>query len=165
MKWKKLRFRCQRMVEAMHVKLQYKIYCIRFFNLGTRFVSDVLVDGQWHWPPTKSDSVVSIQAGLFTKLIWNMKILSGDCLPLQAGKPAIQLGMILRASISKWIGTGWFDLVLESLSIMHSFILWLAIKDRLCTWDGLTRWGIYLCRYCRSHLECREQDILWVLLH
>lgn len=134
MKWKKLRFRCHRMVEAMRVKLQYKIYRLRFCNLDIRFVSDVLVDGQWHWLPTKSDSLVSIQVGLFTKLIWNIKILPGDCLPLQASKPATQLGMTLRASISKQIGTGWFDLVLESL--------WLAIKDLLCTWDGLTRWGI-----------------------
>ena len=54
----------------------------------------------------------------------------------------------------------WWKLVWNTIFISKKgFILWLAIKNRLCTCDRMTAWGRHgsvLCVFCRSREQFRD---------
>jgi hypothetical protein len=112
-------------------------------------------NGEWNWPPTRSDILVVIQSQLFevelgdTDLaVWNAKHGQYTCADawdkLREVHPAV----------------GWWELVWFPSSIpKHSFFLWLVFQNALVTKERMCGWcytGCTLCLLCRGAQENRE---------
>ena len=65
------------------------------------------------------------------------------------------------STCSHWLNEVDWDKLVWDAAIMpkHAFIFWLAIQDRLSTFDRLVKWGWQgnlLCGFCRNKCESRD---------
>ncbi|XP_059451249.1 uncharacterized protein LOC132182059 [Corylus avellana] len=118
-------------------------------------LSSVILNGEWHWRPARSDALVEIQARLpeirfapYDKPVWT------------ASRKGIFVSSetweLLREKKEE---IAWWKLVWFSYAIpKHAFILWLAIQDRLVTGERLLKWGFQgdiKCLFCHNQVESR----------
>ncbi|XP_020270848.1 uncharacterized protein LOC109846037 [Asparagus officinalis] len=121
----------------------------------------------WMWKQLLSirDKCIDLCGG-----IENLKQLLNSC----CNNSKIQLSDIYSRLSPITTQVAWHDTVWENLSYpKHSFLLWLAVQDKLQTQDRLLRNGIIqtsVCKLCdcpisesRNHLffECTLSNIVW----
>lgn len=100
-------------------------------------LSSVLIDGQWHWLPARSEQLVDIQSNLCLVDIGERDqprwVISKD------GK--FSCSATWDAIRDKYDLVDWFQLVWFPLAVpKHSFLSWLAIKNALITGERMLRW-------------------------
>ena len=122
-------------------------------------VSDMVSNGSWLWPDEwyeKYHSIINLtvpvlDSNMDDKIVWRTNngkevefSVSVANVDLNDQKPRVE----------------WWKLIWYSQCIpKHSFILWLALHDRLSTQDNLMKWGIhsvnrsYLCYNKAEDLE------------
>jgi hypothetical protein len=112
-------------------------------------------NGEWNWPPARSNALVVIQSKLFEVdigdndlAVWNANNGQYTCADawdkLREVHPAV----------------GWWKLVwFPSYTPKHSFFLWLVFRNALVTKERMCGWGYTgctLCLFCRAAQENRE---------
>jgi hypothetical protein len=125
-------------------------------------LSFVIHNGDWLWRSARSEALVKIQArlpeislGLSDKPIWT------------ASEKGIYVSFNTWDSLREkreqidWCKLVWFPLAIRK----HSFILCLAMKQRMVASDRLLNWGYQgdvKCSFCRKQLE--SDDHLFFLM-
>ncbi|XP_031383517.1 uncharacterized protein LOC116197496 [Punica granatum] len=120
-------------------------------------VSDVLSQGQWHWPRSSDP-----QATLVRDLAAALDLSNHDTVlwsPHKSGHFSTANAwecLRVRSPKLEWNNAIWFDGQLPR----SSFISWLCIHNRLATKDRLSTWGIQIasveCEFCNTRRETRE---------
>ncbi len=119
-------------------------------------VSSVLHNKEWCWRPARSDDLVEVQSKLSLiqlresdRAVWNLNT---------SGKFTIAdtwQHLRMKQTEVQWWKLLWFPTTI----LKHSFIGWLAIKNRLATKNRLLQWGIGvdpLYKFCSHQMEDRE---------
>jgi hypothetical protein len=119
-------------------------------------VSSVFQNKEWCWRLARSDDLVEVQSKLSLihlkesdRAIWNQNI---------SGKFTITdtwQHLRMKQTEVQWWKLLWFPTTI----LKHSFIGWLAIKNRLATKNRLLQWGIGvdpLCKFYSYQMEDRE---------
>ncbi|GJU50290.1 RNA-directed DNA polymerase, eukaryota, reverse transcriptase zinc-binding domain protein [Tanacetum coccineum] len=125
---------------------------------GDLRVRDMIVNGQWRWPyewnekfPMLKNLVVpTIKNGVNDRIVWHDKF----------GKDvAFSVSVANRDMNDQGPCVPWWKLIWFPQCIpKHSFILWLAVQNRLTTLDKLKNWGDYAVNRCC--LCCQDAEDL-----
>ncbi|GJY29441.1 RNA-directed DNA polymerase, eukaryota, reverse transcriptase zinc-binding domain protein [Tanacetum coccineum] len=121
-------------------------------------ISDVLGDNGWKWPAhlfTKHPWIANIQVPQLSnqhdRAVWI------DNMGSEKRFSTNNVWKDVRGSSSK---VSWCDLIWHSNCIpKHTFILWLAAKERLCTQDRLEKWYLskkFKCSLCNKEPDSHE---------
>ena len=116
-------------------------------------ISLYLHNGRWHFPATQHTDLLEIRDRVRDVLICNQDYVSWNGLSgNQVSLPSIWNSF--RATVAV---VTWSELVWNSFAIPKcSFILWLAIKNRLLTRDKLISYGMIIdpaCLLCSGNVE------------
>jgi hypothetical protein len=119
-------------------------------------VASVLKDKEWHWRPAKSEEMVSIQSkfGIIDLRVEDRAVWTAS----NSGKFSCATTwseLRVKGSEVNWWKILWFPHNIPQ----HSFIGWLAIKNKLSTRARMLKWGFTVdgnCGFCRNSLETRN---------
>jgi hypothetical protein len=119
-------------------------------------LSSVISNGQWNWPPARSEQLVGIQSDLCFVNLGNLDkpkwLISKDG---KFSTAATWEGLREKLAVVNWVQMVWFPLAIPK----HSFITWLAIKNALITGERMLHWGFQgdvQCAFCRNGVEDRN---------
>ncbi|KAJ9535280.1 hypothetical protein OSB04_un001622 [Centaurea solstitialis] len=130
------------------------IYAARL-SLDLR-VCDMVVDGLWVWPLEiwiKYGNILQVHMprlidNTWDKLCWKSR--KGVCVDFDVA--AVWSDFFEDFNDFRWANLIWFSHGIPR----HAFILWLAIKERLRTFDRLNCWGLIqnsICVLCNDEVE------------
>ncbi|GJT98779.1 RNA-directed DNA polymerase, eukaryota, reverse transcriptase zinc-binding domain protein [Tanacetum coccineum] len=119
-------------------------------------VSDLIDNDGWKWPNDwygkfpmiTSLNVPTIAADIDDKLAWK----TSKGMITEFSVTSVYHDLRGQSPIAPWWKLIWFAQCIPK----HSFIMWLAIQDRLTTQDKLQRWGnqaVNRCCLCLNHSE------------
>ena len=103
-------------------------------------VDSVIKEKQWIWNPARSDDLMDVQSKLFLvefkeeALLYGLLPILGSMFVQQLGRGLELMGMKRNGGDRRLI---WFNQNIPR----HSFIWWLAIKNKLPTRDRTMCWG------------------------
>jgi hypothetical protein len=118
-------------------------------------LSTVIRNGEWYWPPARSDKLVELQSKLpevdiqeFYLPVWHGSTGKFSCSDTWEF-------LSVRAPRVDWWRVVWHPVAVPR----HSFIIWLVFKDALITKERMCKWGFEgdcLCLSCWSSIENRS---------
>ena len=118
-------------------------------------VSIVLINGEWRQKSARTEDIKTIQAGTS-----QIQLVENDRIVQALTKSGVFSCNLAREMF--WVRkekVEWWKLVWDSAIFPDSFILWLAIKERLPTQDRVAArgWtGDVLCDFCRNEMDRRN---------
>jgi hypothetical protein len=115
-------------------------------------LSTVLKNGNWIWPPARSEALVHIQSQLP-----DIAIGEADIPVWKSRRGTYSCSVTWNSLRTKAPEVPWWQVVWFPLAIpRHAFMLWLVCRNALTTKEGMCGWGFTgnpLCRFCYGCLE------------
>ena len=119
-------------------------------------VGDMIENGRWNWPLEwyeKFPLITSIEDPIVSnddkdKVVW----LSKNGMEVEFSVKGATTDLCSTRPKVYWRKLVWFSQCIPK----HSFILWLAIQDRLSTQEKMIRWGMYNVNRCPLFLSENE---------
>ncbi|GJR14347.1 reverse transcriptase zinc-binding domain-containing protein [Tanacetum coccineum] len=117
-------------------------------------LSDMITKGQWNWPEEWYDKFPMVTQIAYPalndvntdRIVWRNR----DEKDLKFSVSIAYADMSIQYPIVPWWKLIWFSHCIPK----HSFIVWLAVQDRLTTQDKLRKWGDHAVNRCC--LCCQE---------
>ena len=122
-------------------------------------VRDMIVDGVFHWPAEWINKYpilnqiqsIAINDGMKDQMIWRCGDGKEDKFSVKQTYADLQ-GVVEQV---EWYKIVWFTQNIPK----HSFILWMAILNKLTTQDKIRKWGSYdlmVCPLCYSDMDSHQ---------
>ncbi|GKF47713.1 reverse transcriptase zinc-binding domain-containing protein, partial [Tanacetum coccineum] len=125
-------------------------------------VNEMIHNGQWRWPEEwykKFPMITNIDVPVLDDATTDKVVLRDrNGRDMKFSMNTANTDMNIQYPVVSWWKLIWFSQCIPK----HSFIVWLAIQDRLTTQDKFRRWGDYAVNRCC--LCCQDSEDIKHLL-